>query len=283
MESFRDFLVLESEYPNLTFGVEVEVAFAAREGGWDDSQIQQVISQMKLGWSFGHDQTCIPGIEMKTKPNPITDAVLQTLKSDLDIFNVGVQKLGLQIVKNPGRCATHIHIGGLDETTKVKIAKLWIDGKVQDMEIPLIDPERRKLMDAPSGVSYMRRVNSINQYQTLPHSVATTGLGKFLQKTLSWLKNTLGMDKFAGWDKFYSMSPRGGLGTLEFRTKESTTDGHEIGILVKTLGAFCSAADSLYNKMQSGGLDSGSVRQALYKGGVGARDLGYVMRRAAGR
>lgn len=277
---FRDFLMLEAdEYPNLTFGIEIEVAFAPRTGGWEDSDIQQIIDQMKLGWSFGKDQTCQPGIEMKTKPNPITNSVLQTLEADLNTFNQGVKNAGFEVVKNPGRCATHIHIGGLDEEAKVKVAKLWVDGGVQDMEQAMIAPTRRKLLDEPS---YMRRVKSVNQYQTMAHSIPKTGIGKFVQKLLMWLKNMVSLDKFVGWDKFYSMSPRGGLGTLEFRTKESTTDGHELAILVKAIAAFCSAADTLYNKMQQqGSLDTSDLRQAMYSGGVSPKDLGYVMRRAA--
>lgn len=276
---FRDFLMLETdEYPNLTFGVEVEVAFAPRVGGWKDEEIQQIINQMKLGWSFGKDQTCQPGIEMKTKPNPITSSVLQALESDLNIFNQNVKNSGFEIVKNPERCATHIHIGGLSEESKIKIAKLWVDGGVQDMGQTMIAPARRKLLDEPS---YMRRVSSVNQYQTMAHNIPKTKVGKFVQKLLTWLKNVVSFDKFVGWDKFYSMSPRGGLGTLEFRTKESTTDGHELAILVKSLAAFCSAADMLYNKLQQGSLDTSDVRQAMYSGGVSPKDLGYVMRRAS--
>lgn len=278
--NFREYLILEAdEYPDLTFGVEIEVSMA----NYNDQDISRIMNQMKLGWSFGKDMTCMPGIEMKTKPNPITNDVLHSLESDLNIFNKSIEKLGLQVIKNPGRCATHIHIGGLSEESKIKVAKIWIDGGVQDMETALIHPERKKLLDAGTG-SYMRRVNSINQYQTLPHDIATSTIGKFIQRTLSYLKNMLSFDRYAGYDKFYSMSPRGGLGTLEFRTKESTTDGHELAILVKTLAAFCSAADSLYNQMQGGKkLDTSDIRKSLYQGGVSGKDLAYVMRRSAGK
>lgn len=281
-DGFRDFLVLEAdEYPNLTFGVEVEVAFAPKQGGWEDKSIQQIMDQMKLGWSFGTDPTCMPGIEMKTKPNPISNDVLQTLKSDLEIFNSGIQKLGLETIKKPGRCATHIHIGGLPEDAKVKVAKLWVDGGVQDMGQSMIAPTRRKLLDDP-GHSYMKRVKNINQYQTLGQSVPTSGVGKFIQKVLMWLKNVVSFDKYVGWDKFYSMSPRGGLGTLEFRTKESTTDGQELATIVKMLAAFCSSADKLYDQLQQkGSLDTADLRQAMYSGGVAPKDIAHVMRRAS--
>jgi hypothetical protein len=274
--SFSEFLVLEvNEYPNLKFGVEIEIPIA----NWTENLIKPILKQMGLGWSYGVDMTCVPGIEIKCKPQYITNSALQTLEADLQLFKNGAEKAGLQIGKNPGRCATHIHIGGLNQDTKIKVAKLWIDGGIQDMETSLINPERKKLMDTPG--SYMRRVKSIDQYQTLPHSVASTKVGKFIQDTISFLKNTLAFDKYAGYDKFYSLSPRGGLGTLEFRTKESTVDGHEIAVLIRSIGALCSAASYLYDKLRSGEFDSSTVRQTLYKGGVGARDLSYVMRRAS--
>lgn len=277
---FYDFLMIEAdEYPQLTFGIEIEVPFAPRQSGWDNIDFQSIMNQMKLGWSYGKDQTCMPGIEIKTKPNSITNAVLSQLQMDLVTFQDGVKQQGLEIVKKPGRCATHIHIGGLDDESKVKIAKLWVNGGVQDMGQAMIAPTRRKLLDEPS---YMRRVTNVNQYQTMAHSIPKTGIGKFIQKILMWLKNTVSLDKFVGWDKFYSMSPRGGLNTLEFRTKESTIDGKELSILVKSIGAFCSASDKLYDQLEkNGSLDTSDLKQAMYSGGVSPKDLGYVMRRAA--
>lgn len=279
---FREFIMLEAnEYPQYTCGIEIEVSFQPRVEGWQDSDVGKVIDKMQLGWAFGKDQTCQPGIEMKTKkPLPITNTVLQTLETDLQIFTQGIKNLGLEINKNPSRCATHIHLGGLNDEEKYKVAKLWIDGGVQDMEMSLISPQRRKLLDQGSG-SYMRRVNSINQYNTIPHSIAGSKLGKFVQRLLMWLKNTLSLDKYAGWDKFYSMSPRSGFGTLEFRTKESTTDGRELAILVKSIAAFCSASGSLFDKLQQHGkIDIKDIKKALYFGGVGLHDLDYVAKRA---
>lgn len=279
MDFYEYFLLEANEYPDWKFGVEVEVAMEPMDASINrDGIVDTAIKGMRLGWKWKIDQTCIPGVEIVCSPQPIIQTSLNQLELDLNFFSNTCQQAGIKFVSKPENCATHIHIGGLNMDTKIKVADLWAKG-VQDMGSALISPERQKLLDVNPRFTptYMRRINSINQYQTLPHAIASTSAGKLVQKSLNWLKNTIAMDKYGNYDKFYSLSPRGGLGTLEFRTKESTLDGKEISILIRTIAAFAASADQLYTQ---GNVSKPQMRQALYQQGVSGKDLGYVMRKS---
>jgi len=282
--SFYEFFLLEEDFPNYTFGVEIEVPlYHTKEGIDRDAVMGQAVKSMQLGWKWTVDQTCMPGVEIVCSPNPITSDALGALESDVEHFKQTIEAAGMKVFDRPSRCATHFHIGGLDMDTKIKIAELWTKGGVQDMGNKLISPDRKQLMDGDPRSSYMRRVSSINQYQTLPHRLATTKAGKMFQKIGNWLLNTISLDKYGKYDKFYSMSPRGGLGTLEFRTKETTLDGKELSTIVRMIAALAASTDQLYGQMQQQPLQSGDVRRAMYQHGVGPHDIAHVMRNAAGR
>ena len=284
--TFREFILLEADHPEWTFGIEIEVMFKNTVmKGKDyfdyhiDNILELVVPNMQLGWTYDRDRTCQPGIELKCSPKPITDSSLSTLNSDLEYFRARIDKAGLVVVNTSHsrqHCATHIHIGGLDMDTKIKLGQIWTNG-VQDIATNLISPERKELMNQPS---YMRRVNSMNQYQTIPHSVVSNPVMKFIQTTLNWLK-IKAIPTFGGFqmhDKYYTLSPRHNLGTMEFRTKESTLDGQEISTIIRSIAALTASVDQLIKS----GVSGSSVRQAMRSQGVSTSDLRQVMQKSRG-